>query len=597
MPRVGGPSLKSIAKDDRPQASAEVALRLLGYLRPHLTEVAKGVAWLVVSSTAVAATPALTGRLIDIAVNAAGTGDTSGLTLPAAALVGTTLVGWFTQRLQILTLGTAGQMTLYKVRSDVFAKIADLDVGYYESVESGDLMSRLINDIEQVNSFLSQGLRRLLSSALSLSATLIFMLIVEWRLALATLMVVPVMLGVTHLFGMAARKAFRKRQEALGDVSATLAEELGGIRVAQAFNRTTRNRDSFASRNAVNRDANIGAATVSSAFSPVLSIISTAATALVAALGGWGAVRGLVTIGVVVAFLNYARQFFNAVTQLSSLYSETQSALAGGERVFQLLDTVSAVADEPGASDVSEVAGRLEFRDVRFSYRSGPEVLHGLDLSIVAGETIAIVGATGAGKSTLVNLAGRFYDPTEGSVLLDGVDVRTFTLRSLRGCFGVVLQDPFLFAGTVGDNIRYGNLDATPRDVRAAADLAGATPFIERLPDGFDTVVGERGETLSTGQRQLLAFARAIVGDPRILILDEATSSVDTRTELLIQQGLKSILAGRTALIVAHRLSTVRDATRIVVLDHGEIAEQGTYRELVSAGGPFARLHDAQFSR
>jgi ATP-binding cassette subfamily B protein/subfamily B ATP-binding cassette protein MsbA len=596
MPRVGGPSLKSIAKDDRPHATTKVALRLLGYLRPHLTEVAKGVAWLVVSSTAVAATPALTGRLIDIAVNAAGTGDTSGLTLPAAALVATTLIGWFTQRLQILTLGTAGQMALYKVRSDVFAKIADLDVGYYESVESGDLMSRLINDIEQVNSFLSQGLRRLLSSALSLSATLIFMLVVEWRLALATLMVVPVMLGVTHLFGMAARTAFRKRQEALGDVSATLAEELGGIRVAQAFNRTERNRDSFASRNAVNRDANIGAATVSSAFSPVLSIISTAATALVAALGGWGAVRGLVTIGVVVAFLNYARQFFNAVTQLSSLYSETQSALAGGERVFQLLDTVSAVADEPGASDITEVVGRLEFRDVRFSYRSGPEVLHGMDLSVVAGETIAIVGATGAGKSTLVNLAARFYDPTEGSVLLDGVDVRRFTLRSLRGCFGVVLQDPFLFAGTVGDNIRYGNLDATPRHVRHAADLAGAMPFIERLPDGFDTVVGERGETLSTGQRQLLAFARAIVGDPRILILDEATSSVDTRTELLIQQGLKGILAGRTALIVAHRLSTVRDATRIVVLDNGEIAEQGTYRELVSAGGPFARLHDAQFA-
>ncbi len=590
-----GVSLRSIAKDERPTSTRVVAGRLMRYLLPHRAQVATGMAWLVASSAAIAATPALTGRLIDLATTAEGSGDASALTVPALLLVSATLVGWFAQRMQILTLGTAGQKALYQVRAEVFGKVVDLDVGYFEAVESGDLMSRLINDIEQINSFLSQGFRRLLSSAFSLVATLAFMLVVEWRLALATLLAVPIMLGVTRLFGMIARRAFRKRQEAIGDVSATLAEELGGIKVAQAFNRTDRNRSEFSSRNAVNRDANIGAATVSSAFSPVLAVISTSATAVVAALGGWGAAQGIITIGVVVAFLNYARQFFNAVTQLSSLYSDTQSALAGGERVFQLLDTASLVADLPHAVPAVDVRGRLEFRAVRFAYRTGAEILHGIDLTVPAGQTVAIVGPTGAGKTTLVNLAARFYDPTHGSVLLDGHDVRSLTLNSLRSSFGIVLQEPFLFSGTIAENIRYGDLAASDADVRRAAELAGAGDFIDLLPQGLDTAVGERGSTLSTGQRQLLAFARAIVGDPAVLVLDEATSSVDTRTELLIQNGLRGILAGRTALIIAHRLSTVRDAHRIVVLEGGRIVEQGSYGELLAAGGAFAALHGAQF--
>jgi len=555
-----------------------------------------GIMWLLASSAAIAATPALTGRLIDAAVSAVGTGSTAGLTRPGLLLVGATLLGWVAQRMQILALGSAGQMALYHVRGDVFAKIADLDVGYFEAVESGDLMSRLINDIEQINSFLAQGLRRLLSSSFSLAATLGFMLWVDWRLALATLLIVPVMLAVTSVFGLIARRAFRRRQEAIGEVSATLAEELGGIKVAQAFNRTDRNREEFANRNAANRDANIGAATVSSAFSPALSVISTAATALVAALGGWSAARGLITIGVVVAFLNYARQFFNAITQLSSLYSETQSALAGGERVFELLDTPSLVSDSPVARPLETIAGKIEYRDVHFAYRTGPEVLHGIDLTIRAGESVAIVGPTGGGKTTLVNLAGRFYDPTAGAVLIDGVDVRDIALSSLRGHFGIVLQDPFLFASTIAENIRYGHLGATEEEVRKAAEVAGAVDFIDALSHGFDTPVGERGVLLSTGQRQLIAFARAIVGDPAILVLDEATSSVDTRTEMLIQRGLRRILEGRTSLIIAHRLSTVRDADRIIVVDNGRVVEDGTYRALLAEHGSFARLHEAQFA-
>jgi ATP-binding cassette subfamily B protein/subfamily B ATP-binding cassette protein MsbA len=528
-------------------------------------------------------------------VAGAGTGDASGLTPPALLLVAATLVGWFAQRMQILTLGTAGQMALFEVRAKVFEKIVDLDVGYFESVESGDLMSRLINDIEQINSFLSQGFRRLLSSAFSLAATLVFMLIVEWRLALATLLVVPVMLGVTRLFGMIARVAFRKRQEAIGDVSATLAEELGGIKVAQAFNRTDRNRDAFTTRNAVNRDANIGAAVVSSAFSPVLAVISTAATALIAALGGWGAVRGLITIGVVVAFLNYARQFFNAVTQLSSLYSDTQSALAGGERVFQLLDTASEVADLPDAVVATDVRGRIEFSGVHFAYRTGPEILHGIDLDVSAGETVAIVGPTGAGKTTLINLAARFYDPTKGAVLLDGHDVRGLTLNSLRTKFGIVLQEPFLFSGTIADNIRYGRLDATDQDIRVAATAVGADEFIDRLDRGYDTVLHERGQNLSVGQRQLISFARAIVADPRILILDEATANVDTHTEKLIQRALDTMLKGRTSFVIAHRLSTIRSADQILVLDAGEIVERGTHTQLMQNGGLYRRLYEKQY--
>ncbi len=595
---MAGPSasLKSLAKKERPTSARAVAVRLLRYLLGHRRAVTTGVAWLALSSVATAATPALTGKLIDTAVSNAGTGVSARVLLvPALLLVSATLAGWFAQRMQILDLGTAGQKALYEVRRDVFGKVSALDVGYFETVESGDLMSRLINDIETINSFLSQGLRRLISAAFALTATLIAMVWVNWALALATLVAVPVMLAVTSLFGMAARRAFQRRQEAIGDVSATLAEELAGIKVAQAFNRTDLNRRQFSDRNAQNRDANVGAAVVSSAFSPTLAVISTAATALVAALGGWLAADQIVTIGVVVAFLNYARQFFNGVTQLSSLYADTQAALAGGERIFALLDTPVTVADDDDAIEIARMEGAISYRGVRFAYATGTEVLHGVDFEVAAGETVAIVGATGAGKTTLINLAPRFYDPSGGTVSIDGVDLRRVKLSSLRRHFGIVLQDPFLFSGTVADNIRYGDLEADEERVREAATAAGAIGFIETLPNGFDTQVGERGATLSTGQRQLVAFARAILRRPSILILDEATSSVDTMTERLIQEGLRSLLHGRTALIIAHRLSTVRDADRIVVVEDGAVVEQGTYSELLAANGPFARLHEAQF--
>lgn len=591
-----GGRLSSLAKADRPVSARQTAMRLARYLVPYRSDVIAGSLWIVASSGAAALTPALTGMMIDLATQAARThGSPNTLVAPGIALVAASIFGWLATRQQIFTLGTAGQRGLYDARNDIIAKIEQLDVGFFESVASGDLMSRLINDVNQVDSFLSQVLRRLLSAGLALVATLIAMVWVDWRLALATLLVVPVMVGVTRLFAAIAQRAFRARQEALGDVSSTLAEELGGIKVAQAFNRTGRNQTQFAERNAINRDASVSAAVVSSAFSPVLALVSTTATALVAAAGGYLATQSVLTIGVVVAFLSYARQFFNVITQLSSLYSDTQAALAGGERVFALLDTPVHVTDCPGAVELPAIEGAVEYRGVRFAYETGPEVLHGIDLVIHAGETVAVVGATGAGKTTLANLLPRFYDPTAGTVLIDGTDVRDISLASLRSHFGIVLQDPFLFSGTIAENIAYGSPEATPEQIARAARLSGTHAFAQDLPEGLETPVGERGATLSAGQRQLIAFARAIVGEPAILILDEATSSVDTRTELIIQRSLRDILAGRTALIIAHRLSTIRDADRILVVDEGLLVEEGDFSSLLSRGGSFASLYAAQF--
>ncbi|MGB4593372.1 MAG: ABC transporter ATP-binding protein [Coriobacteriia bacterium] len=592
-----GSSLASVAKTEHARDARSTLGRLFGYLQPHRAGILTGFAWVVVTAINTAAAPAITGLVIDTALAAAKTGgDTAPLTLPVAALIVSAFVGWFGQRMQILVIGTIGQKALFSVRQDVFGAIGRLSVAYFESAETGDVLSRLVNDIDQISSFLSQGFRRVLASSLGVSFTLVGMLLVEPRLAGVTLLVVPLMVLTSRAFGTVARRVFRRRQEAIGDVSATLAEELAGIRVAQAFARTDHNAAQFAERNAASRDASITAATVSSAFQPVLGVIAALSTALVAGFGGALAARDLVSVGVVVAFFNYSRSFFNAISQLSSLWPETQSALAGAERVFELVDTPSAVTDAPDAIVLERVRGDVSFEGVGFAYGGGHEVLHDIELQIETGTTLAIVGPTGGGKTTLVNLLARFYDPTSGRVLVDGHDLRSVTVGSYRANLGIVLQEPFLFDGTIAENIRYGRLDATDEEIRAAAALARATDFVDSLPRGFGTLVGDRGALLSAGQKQLVAFARAVLADPAILILDEATSSVDTRTERLIQESLKDVLAGRTALIIAHRLSTVRTADRIIVIDDGRIAEEGTYAQLIAANGLFASLHAAQFA-
>jgi ATP-binding cassette, subfamily B, multidrug efflux pump len=595
-PAVGSRRLRSLvrAAEERPEDPWRSVARLSRYLRPFVREMSVAMIGVLLASAAGAASPWLTGRVVDAALSAQG--NAAAVAWPSVWLLVSYVVGWLAARQQIYALGTIGQRALVTVREQILAKILDLSVAFFDRADSGDLMSRLVNDAETLNGFFGNTFRRLFGSGLAVLATLVGMLLVEWRLALATLLVLPLMFGTTRFFAFVARRAFRRTRESIGDVSSSLAEELAGIRVTQAFARTGANREEFSRRNAENRDANITAAAVSSAFSPSLDVIAAIAAAVVAAFGGYLAIGGSVTIGVVVAFFAYARQFFNGVNQLSSLYADTQSAIAGGERIFGLLDTPPEVSDAPDATDMGRAEGRIDFEGVSFGYGGGSDVLHGVDLHVEPGTTLAIVGPTGAGKSTLVNLVARFYDPTSGIVRIDGHDLRDVTTSSLRRNLGIVLQEPFLFSGTVADNIRYGRLDASADEVREAARLSRALEFVDVLPNGLDTPVGERGALLSTGQRQLIAFARAILASPAILILDEATSSVDTRTEALIQDALRTILTGRTALVIAHRLSTVRDADRIVVVDGGRIVEDGTYRELLAAGGAFARLHAAQFA-
>jgi ATP-binding cassette subfamily B multidrug efflux pump len=476
---AGPRTLRSLvrASEERPTDTVASIRRLLAYLAPFRREIAVAMAWVVVTSTANAVAPALTGRVVDAAVGARG--DLGVLTLPMLALVGSYLIGWVAQRQQILTLGGVGQRALVAVRADVFAKVLDLSVAFFDRTESGDLMSRLVNDVETLNAFLSATFRRVFGSALGVVATLAGMFWVDWRLALATTSVVPVLWLTTKAFSAVARRAYRQTRESIGDVSSS------GVRVAQAFTRTGANRDSFSGRNAANRDANITASAVSAAFSPALGVISTLSVVTVALLGGWLAASGVVTIGIVVAFFSYARNFFSGVSQLSALYADTQTALAGGERVFALLDTSSEIVDAPDATALGDVTGRVDFEGVRFAYAAGAEVLRGIDLSVEPGTTLAIVGPTGAGKSTLVNLVARFYDPTAGIVRLDGHDLRDVTMDSLRRRLGIVLQEPFLFGGTFEEYIRYGRL--ADRRGRLARGEARAGVGVHRAPPGRDT--------------------------------------------------------------------------------------------------------------
>ena len=518
-------------------------------------------------------------------------------------LAGLYALGAIAAGLTFFAMSWAGQHVLKSLRLAVFNHLHRLSLSYYAENEAGNLMSRITNDSSTIEQAISFALVQVVSGVLLLIWIATNMLSKSLPFALISLAMAPLMWIATNWFSSQARKAFRMTRTAIGDVNAELQQSIAGVREVQAFSREQENIDAFRDVNAANRDANIRAVAFTAALAPTLEALGYAAMALVAGVGGFLVLRDqpffgtTVSLGLAITFIAYVQRFNQPIQQIAVLWTNIQSAVAGGERIFGLLDVVPDVQDRPAARPMPAIRGAVEFAGAHAEYEQGVPVLRGIDFKAEPGQMVAIVGPTGAGKTTIINLIPRFYDVTGGAVTIDGVDVRDVAAASLRKQIGIVLQDSFLFSDTVMSNIRFGRPEATDAEVIAAAKLAHADAFIERLPEGYHTRLGERGSGLSQGQRQLISIARAALSDPRILILDEATSSVDTRTERLIQAALEKLLQGRTSFVIAHRLSTVKHADQILVLRDGQIVERGVFQELLDARGYFYELYMSQFRR
>ncbi|WP_322487949.1 ABC transporter ATP-binding protein [Chloroflexus sp.] len=601
----------------KPKNVLATIARFWPYFRPYWFAVALTLILITASAQLQVTAPELIGQAVDCylfpradacwytTVNPAATiADRMG---GLAGLTGWLLVifigGAFLQGLAFFSMNWTGQRALRQIREDVFAHIHRLSLGYFSRNEAGNVMSRITSDTDTIQQALSFALLSVVNGLLQIGLTINAMVQSNLPYALISLSVVPFMILATFYFSTQARRAFRASRQQMGNVNAGLQESIAGAREVQAFNREAESIAQFERANAANRDANIRAASFTSALNPVLEALGYVAIAIVVVVGALSALRNaplfgtaVISLGTIFAFIQYVQRFNQPIQQIASLWTNVQNAIAGGERIFGLLDVQPDLVDTDNARPLPPIKGRVVFDRVWAEYKPGQPVLR--DVSFVAepGQTIAIVGPTGAGKTTLVNLIPRFYDVSAGSVTIDGYDVREVTAASLRSQIGIVLQDTFLFADTVLNNIRYGRLDASDEEVIAAAKLVGAHEFIERLPNGYQTMLGERGTGLSQGQRQLIAIARAALANPRILILDEATSSVDTRTERIIQRAFDQMLAGRTSFVIAHRLSTIRNADLVLMVKDGQIVERGSHHELLAQRGAYYELYRQQFT-
>jgi ATP-binding cassette, subfamily B, multidrug efflux pump len=570
-----------------------VVRRLLAYLKPYGRRMTAAILLMLVASGLTLTIPYLMKVAFDQYITR---GDVPGLVRISLFLAGAYLALYISTAGQRYLLAWVGQRVLTNLRSALFQHLQALSLVYHDTHIVGVTVSRVINDVAEINDLLSQGLITLMGDMLVLVGTVVVMLSMNTRLALYAFIVIPLMLLATYLFSRRARTAYRETRSRVAAVVGDLAEDLSGMRVIQAFAQEGATQQRFQRINEANRRAQINAMSLSFVFLPTVDLLGMAATVIVLWFGAIAVGRGQVTVGVLVAFLAYVTRFFQPIQELSRLYTTMQSAMAGGEQVLRLLDTPARVVDRPGAQEMPPIRGEIELDQVTFRYREDtPEVLRQVSLRLEAGKTLALVGPTGAGKTSIANLIARFYDVNEGGVRIDGLDVRTVTQRSLRAQYGLVPQDPFLFSGTIADNIRFGRSEANEADIRQAAELANAAGFIDAMQSGYETRILEGGVNLSVGQRQLICIARAVLADPRILILDEATANVDTVTEALIQAALERLLTGRTAVVIAHRLSTVRKADVICVIDNGKIVEQGNHESLVQLSGLYRDLYDKQF--
>ena len=565
---------------------SRVIARLPGYLLPVKRWIGLGAGGMLIRTLAILALP----RLVGIATDDILQGNLGGLNIVVIIYIVASLAMWGGQYLESIYLAYAGQSVIYRMRTQMFDHLHRLSLSFFDRNKVGKLMSRVQNDVSQLQELVTQGILALLTSVLTLVGIAVIMITMNWKLALITLTVVPVLAIAIWVWQKYARRAFITVRRAIATVNSQLQEDIAGVRVVQSLSREDENIEQFDQINRANLDANVTAAKLEALMMPAVNILTGVSFAIVIIIGGFQYMDGAITIGILMSFLLYVQRFFEPVLELSMQYTELQRAMASGARIFELLDIKPEILDRPDAVELPPVKGEIDFKNVNFGYEADKDVLHDINLSIKPGETVALVGQTGSGKSSLVSLAARFYEVEKGEVTVDGYDVRSVTQQSLRQQIGIVPQDPILFSGTIEENIKYGRMEATRAEVIEVAKTVGAHNFINRLEKGYDTQVGQRGVSLSAGQRQLICLARAILADPRILILDEATSNVDTNTERIMQRALRKLTSGRTCLTIAHRLSTVTGADRIIVLEQGRIVEEGSHKELLAKQGLYHKM-------